>query len=90
MGVSFIRYAEFLIRNSVRRCIADEVPESKPEVVEYIPSNMMEQLQKYKASISDEERRSRHEKMRRDAAKYIQWKKTVEQARLYRKLIKSR
>ena len=89
-GVKFIRYAEFMIRNSVRQCIAEEVPESRPVVVDYMPPDIFRQIEEYRASVPEEVRQARHEQRRRNVAKLIQWKKTVEQARLYRKIMKNK
>ena len=89
-GVKFIRYAEFWIRNSVRRCLVEEVPESKPGGVKSIPPDILKQIEKYRALVPEEVRRARHEQRRHDVAKSVQWEKTVEQARLYRKLMKNR
>ena len=89
-GRKFFHYAEFLIMISVRRCIAEEVPESRPVVVEYMPSNIEQQIEEYKASVPEEVRKARQEQRRRDAAKSIQLEKAVKQARLYRNLMKSK
>lgn len=85
-GVKFTSFANFQIRYFVRRCLAEEVPESEL-LSDRLPPDIVNWLRKDKVS---KKRLKCHETRRRDAAIFIQWKKTVEQARIWRKMIKNR